>query len=272
MEPMGPAPAVEVAAPAPKWAGFYIGGFAGYGFQGDKDDETLTFDTNLDGNFNDVVRTGAGVDALAPGFCNGLPNTNAAAGGCEEDSSGGFEGGVRFGYDWQSGNFVYGALLEASYVDTEDNVTGFSSTPASYNFRREVNFLGAGRVRAGFVVADNYLLYATGGAAYGNLEHRFDTTNGANSFNHTTEDDGTWGYQLGGGAETMISDGLSLGIEYIYTSLSDDEYTVNVGPGTAPATNPFLLVNAAGTDIKRSDDRFELHSVRGTLTYRFGGM
>jgi outer membrane immunogenic protein len=269
MEPMGPAPAVEMPAAAPMWGGFYIGGYAGYGFQPNGDDEALTFDTNLDGEFNDTVRTGAGADAFAPGFCGGASNSNSASEGCRNDDNGGFDGGIRFGYDIQSGSFVYGGLLEASYVDIEDNVTGFSSTPAAYTFKRELDFLGAARLKAGFILADDYLLYATGGVAYGNLTHKFATSNTANSF-AAVDEDGSWGYQLGGGVETMIGGGMSLGIEYMYTSLNDENYTVNVGPGSAPATNPFLLVNAAGTDIRRGDDNFELHSVRGTLSYRFG--
>ena len=43
---------------------------------------------------------------------------------------------------------------------------------------------------------------------------------------------------------------------------------MNVGAGSAPDTNPFLL-NGGGTDIRRSDPHFRTHSVRGTLSYRF---
>jgi outer membrane immunogenic protein len=40
------------------------------------------------------------------------------------------------------------------------------------------------------------------------------------------------------------------------------------GPNT-PATNPFILGNAMGTDFARSDDRFRYHGVRATMAYRF---
>ena len=39
--------------------------------------------------------------------------------------------------------------------------------------------------------------------------------------------------------------------------------------GTAPATNPFVLTNAAGTQFRRSDDRFKTHSASLTASYRF---
>jgi len=39
--------------------------------------------------------------------------------------------------------------------------------------------------------------------------------------------------------------------------------------GTTAATNPFLLVNTAGTDFRRTDDDFEVDSFRVTASYRF---
>ena len=66
----------------------------------------------------------------------------------------------------------------------------------------------------------------------------------------------------------MVTNNIGLGLEYLYTDVKDKDYVVNVGAGTAPATNPFLL-NGGGTDIRRSDPHFQTHSVRGTLSYRF---
>lgn len=278
-----PAPTMmPVAEPTPvsepmmtsNWGGFYFGGHLGYGFTSGSDEETVLFDTNLDGTYGDTVRTTAGADAFSPGFCNGMALGNSAAIGCEEDDNGGFEGGLRLGYDWQDGGFVYGALIEGSYVDISDSVTAFSITPAAYQFTRELNFLGAARLRAGFLASDDVLIYATGGVAYGSIDRGFVTTNVSNSFTQFDDnaDSGSWGYQVGGGVEAMIGGGWSLGAEYIYTSLNDDEYGVRVGPGTALATNPFLIVNTSGTDMIREDDNFAIHSVRAVLNYHFNGM
>ena len=44
---------------------------------------------------------------------------------------------------------------------------------------------------------------------------------------------------------------------------------MRAGQGTAPPTNPFLLVNANGTDFRRSDDRLELDTLQLTLNWRF---
>ena len=271
MVPAAPEPAPVMEQPFRSgWSGFYIGGHLGYGFLSGGDDERTLFDTTLDGAYGDTVRTAAGADAFSPGFCDGTPISNNAAAGCTEDDEGGFDAGLRVGYDWQSGGLVIGGLIEASYVDISDSVTAFSVTPAAYSFHRDLNFLGAARLRAGFLAVDDWLIYATGGVAYGDIERRFTTTNTTNNFTTVTDnaDDGSWGYQLGGGVETKLSDSMSLGVEYIFTSLNDDEYAIRVGPGTAPATNPFLLANASGTDMIRSGEDFEIHSVRAVLNFR----
>jgi outer membrane immunogenic protein len=66
----------------------------------------------------------------------------------------------------------------------------------------------------------------------------------------------------------MVTNNIAVGLEYLYTDVKDDDYVVNVGAGSAPATNPFLL-NGGGTNIQRSDPHFRTHSVRGTLSFRF---
>jgi outer membrane immunogenic protein len=273
MAPMSPEPAPIMEAAPAKWSGFYIGGHLGYGFQSDDEDETLLFDKNLDGKFGETLPNAAGTvaDVFNPGFCGGAAKGATPADGCKSDKDG-VDAGIRAGYDMQFGSFVIGGLLEASYVNVSDSVSGFSTTPASYTFKRDLNFLGAARLRAGFVAGDDFLVYATGGAAYGDVERKFTTTNTANGFDPITDDSSSWGYQAGGGVEYAVSDSMSLGVEYLYTSLNDNDYAVRVSPGTAPATNPFLLTNVNGTDITRSDDRFDFHTVRAVANFRFGGM
>ena len=45
------------------WSGFSIGINAGQGMRDDNGGETVVFDTNRDGTFDDTVRTGLGADA-----------------------------------------------------------------------------------------------------------------------------------------------------------------------------------------------------------------
>jgi opacity protein-like surface antigen len=81
-------------------------------------------------------------------------------------------------------------------------------------------------------------------------------------------DDQADGYQVGGGVEHKVTDQVSLGLEYLYTKLQDDGFRVRAA-GPAPATNPFILGNAAGTDFRRSEEDFGVHQVRVTASYRF---
>ena len=78
------------------------------------------------------------------------------------------------------------------------------------------------------------------------------------------------GFQAGVGIERRFGSNLSLGLEYLATRLDDGNYRVRA-QGPAPATNPFIRVNPAGTDFRRSDEDFDLDSLRLTATWRFGG-
>lgn len=249
------------------WQGPYVGGYLGYGFQPSDDDETILFDTNLDGSFNDTVRTGAGADAFAPGFCGGRAMGPTPADGCDDDENG-VEYGVRAGYDWQMGGWVMGVVGEFGRPEISDAVSGFSVTPARYTFVREVDYVAAARLRLGYDMG-NFLPYVTGGYANAKVQSDYLTSNGANSFTPFESSDNRSGFQLGAGVETRVGERMTVGVEYLYTRLDDEGYVVRVGPGSAPDTNPFLLVNSSGTDNIRGDSRFDWHAVRVTAALRF---
>lgn len=263
----GAAPAMAQSGPA-DWSGFYIGVYGSGTETNDQDDERLRFDRNLDGNFGDTVTTAAGADAFSPGSCGGAPNGSAPAAGCDDDSTG-VEGGGRIGYDFQFGNFVVGAVAEYSGVDAEDTVTSYSTTPANYVFERNLENLAALRARIGYAYGPA-LIYATGGAASGEMANRFYSSNSQNTFTATVDDDRADGYQAGGGVEYALAPNLTVTGEYIYTSLEASDFDVRVGRGIAVATNPFVLApNTTGTDLRRSNGRFGLHAVRIGMNYRF---
>ena len=245
--------------------GPYISIGGGGTLQGNDRGETLVFDTNRDGSYGDTVTTVGGANAFSPGFCNGAA-TGTANIGCRNDKDGPEYFG-RIGVDQRMGNFGVGALLEGGRSTARDSVSGFSTTPASYTMSRKADYQGSLRLRAGYTPGGGALFYVTGGPAYARLNNKFVTTNAANSFadNGKTH---AWGYAAGGGAEIMVTNSIAVGLEYLYSDVKDDDYTVNVGPGTAPPTNPFLL-NGGGTDIQRSGSHFRTHSVRGTLSFRF---
>lgn len=252
------------------WTGGYVGGYAGGMFDPEDDSDRILFDTDLDGNFDDTVRTAAGADAFSPGFCDGVARGNTPGDGCI-GNNGGADFGLRAGYDWQIGDIVVGVVGDYGWNDARDAVTAFSTTPASYTMLRKIDGMFAIRGRVGLAfgggsVADN-LVYVTAGYAQASIENSFTTTNGANTFTNNGDSDAD-GAQYGIGYEKQFGESLAVGIEYIRTNLNDDEYRVRA-QGPVPATNPFVIVNPDGTDFRRSDEDFDLDSVRLTMTYRF---
>lgn len=248
------------------WTGLYVGGAVGYADAQTDSGETLVFDTDRDGAFDDTVFTSTNTDAFAFGFCSGGATSATPLTACRT-TQGNLNLAVRAGYDWQFGQLVVGVVGEAARARIGDDASGFSTTPASYTFTRDLDFTLAARARAGYAV-DRYLMYATAGMAWGQLKHSFTTTNTANTFTDSGNDD-VMGYQAGVGLDVMWSDNATLGFEYLFTSLTDDEYVVDVGPGTAPATNPFLIANPAGTLIRREADKFDYDTVSLTATWRY---
>ena len=260
-----------VPAGAQTWTGGYLGGSIGSIIpRADADaKETVLFDTNLDGTFSDTVRTAAGADAFSPGFCGGIAASSLPSAGCAEDEDG-IDFGGRAGYDWKMGGVVFGALVDISATDVIDGVSAFSTTPAFYAFSRELKYVGGLRGRLGGG-NDRFLVYGTGGAAWGSVDHQFTSSNSVNTFVPAKDEirsEMAWGYQAGGGIEVRLGARWSVGGEYLFTSLNDKLDATVRSQGPAPATNPFILVNAAGTDLRR-EDRFEFETLRVGLNYRF---
>jgi outer membrane immunogenic protein len=263
---LGAAPAL--AQSAADWTGPYIGLYGGAPQENGQDDERLRFDRKLDGNFGDPGSLAAGGDAFSPGYCGGRANGNSQPQGCQDDAPGSV-GGVRAGYDYQIGAFVIGAVADYSMGAQSDAVTGFSTTPANYTFVRKLESLAAVRARLGYAWGPA-LGYVTGGYASGKVENRFFSSNTANTFTASVDDDKADGYQLGGGVEYRLAPNLSLTGEYLYTSLDAGDHLIRVGRGSAPAANPFVLApNTTGTDMIRSNSKFGLHAVNLGMSYRF---
>jgi len=256
------APALAQDGP---WTGGYVGVQLGYNFLQNNKNESVLFDTNLDGRAGDTVTTGTGANAFSPGFCGGPAVGNSAAQGCRGDKDRIF-GGIHAGYDVQMGNLVLGVVADYNRTNVRDSVTAFSVTPASYTLTRRLKDTASFRARAG-VALDNTLIYATGGVAYGKIKNRFTTTNTVNTFSNNGNDD-AWGYRLGAGVEHKVTQNVSVGLLYTFTDFNDDSFRARVG-APAPAGNPFIRTNPAGTDFRRSDTSFGMHGVALTASYRF---
>jgi outer membrane immunogenic protein len=264
----------DAASDAGSWTGPYIGGSGGYGWQpNNKRDknETIVFDTNGDGTFDNSVRTAAGGNAFSPGFCRGQA-LGSAPSSCAGDNDGKVGWSVHAGYDYQMGSFVVGGVVEGGQSGFSNSVSGFSTTPASYTLTRKLDWDGAARLRAGFALPTGTLIYGTGGVAYGKIKHSFSTTNTFNTFTDSNRSDTDWGWTAGGGIEQKVAKNFSIGVLYRYTRFNDGAYVVNAGNGTPPsATNPFVnpAFTSGSTDLTRTSQRFDNQSVRATASFRF---
>jgi len=248
------------------WTGFYVGGQLGYAFQPGDGDETIQFDTNLDGNFGDTVNTSGGANAFSPGFCGGSASGPTPADGCDDDRDG-LEYGVHAGFDYDSGGLVFGVVADYSRPRIRDSVSAFSTTPARYTMTRTLRDALSLRARVG-AGSGSTLFYGTGGVVRGSIRNSFSTSNAVNAFTGNGNEKG-WGYVLGAGVEQRLGRSLSLGVQYLYRSIDAGDYVVRAGPGTAGLTNPFRIVNPNGTDFSRSGDRFTSHGVNLTASLRF---
>jgi outer membrane immunogenic protein len=126
------------------------------------------------------------------------------------------------------------------------------------------------RARVGYALGAerNTLVYGTGGVVWAKMENRFRSSNRANGYTDMS-DDTVMGWRAGAGVEQRVHKHLSIGLQYLHTSLKDDGARLRVSRGTQPATNPLILVNAGGTDFKRSHSRFATDNVSATANFRF---
>lgn len=119
----------------------------------------------------------------------------------------GLAGGGQFGFNWQSGQFVFGG-------ETDLQMSGADDTFAPYKFSNP--WFGTLRGRAG-IALDNILLYATAGFAYGDLK--------AEQFG-LSETKTHIGWTGGLGMEVGFTPNWSAKVEYLYMDLSDRAYSI----------------------------------------------
>ncbi len=234
--PMAPvmAPAMEVGSASNPWSGLYVGGQAGGIFSSGTNN--LLLDNNVDGLFNQPS------DGVAS-FSNRSEN--------------GFVGGVHVGYDVQYGSFVVGAVADVSYADFSET-RGFTTLlGSSSSVTRSIDVLATARARAG-VAFDSILVYGTGGLAYANVKQDYRPVMVTGLTPVSSNDEDSFGYTIGGGAEFMVTPKFSFGAEYLYTNLGSDDSRAS-------------LIDAAG--IVRAtgqlDDDVDFHTVWAKVSYRF---
>jgi outer membrane immunogenic protein len=172
-------------------------------------------------------------------------------GGAWEDSSGdpkmkgGFVGGTA-GYNWQTGNVVFGLEADAAWADVSASATGPILVPgfgvATATLSSKTDAMGTVRGRIGWAV-NNVLFYGTGGYAW------IDNKLSASALGVTISDSKFHsGWTVGAGVEAYFTPNWTVKGEYLYRSLGGETYF----SGTLPT----------GT--------LDFHTVQVGVNYHFG--
>jgi len=124
----------------------------------------------------------------------------------------GVEGGIDGGYNWQSGQFVYGIAGDLQASSANDRFAGYQfSNP----------WFGTLRARGG-VAFNNILVYGTLGPAIGE---------GRVKFGGLSESTTHLGWTAGLGLEVGLTPNWSAKVEYLYVDLANQNYLLTGSTG-----------------------------------------
>jgi outer membrane immunogenic protein len=234
--PQAPAP-IAVRAPY-SWYGFYIGIQGGYGFGG----RAIAYTPNA---------------SYAALFASGAVPTGVA------DDPAGFVGGITYGSNYQFGSLVIGTESDWSFSDIRKRETlgplaGFTTQVTA---EQRLKYFSTSRGRLGFLAAEHWLIYGTGGLASGRVESNTafnlvapGACAGAGNCPAGDRSKTLWGWTAGGGMEIAYGP-WSMKAEYLYYDLGTLNYTV------ADPTLPAGAITASS--------KFSGSLVRGGISYRF---
>ncbi|MCP4619333.1 MAG: porin family protein [Bradyrhizobium sp.] len=212
-----PMPVAEVW----NWTGFYIGGNAGYSWG--RSDSGLQF-------FN--TASGAIIAPPAGSIVGGKFDMNGAIAGGQA------------GYNWQTGNWVWGIEGDLQWSDEKGGVRGLcaqtglipgvclpgltfvpaGATGTAVAFDQHLEWFGTARLRGGILAGPQLLLYATGGLAYGSIKSTGAITGYPGNLAVTgiaSGSDTRVGWTVGVGAEWMFARNWSAKFEYLYMDLGN---------------------------------------------------
>jgi len=264
-----PAPApVYTKAPviAPySWTGFYAGVQAGYGWNsGDVDTAGTAIASD----------PGAGAAGVA------IVNASAAAAGLDFNTNPkGFLGGGTLGYNFQNGQFVWGAETDLSWADVKGTATA-GGTAALVGFppfvinssataEEKMDAFGTLRARLGFLPTDKLLVFGTGGLAYGHVESNTNIAEALSppaagiAFANAVGSASSWraGWTAGAGVEYAFAPRWTAKVEYLYYDLGSISYNSTVA-GSAPGSPALSTASVA------SSAEFKGNIVRGGINYK----
>jgi len=165
-------------------------------------------------------------------------------------------GGIQYGSNFQFGHVVLGTASDFSFTDIRASHTSFAPVSTTLG-KQKLEWLGTTRVRVGYTVVDNFLLYGTGGLANGRGSASSSVTSTACGFGNCpagSEAKTLWGWAAGVGMEYAMGH-WSVNVEYIHYDLGHLNYNM---------TDPTLPGGFIAASTKFSGD-----VVRGGINYRF---
>jgi outer membrane immunogenic protein len=180
-----------------KWTGFYIGGHAGYAFNGD-----AVYTYTEAGNFEPADR----------------PRPTELEGAI---------GGAQLGFNYQMGGLVLGIDGTYSAADLNDTLLE-NPLPAGNDYRTNssVDYLATVTGRAGLAL-DYVLLYAKGGVAFTTVEFDASFISGDSRTSIKNDFDRT-GWVAGIGMEVALTRNWTVGIEYAHMDFGTENVTLPV--------------------------------------------
>lgn len=251
-------------APVYSWNGWYVGLNAGAAFS-DNDVNTIGSTSYVNLAHSDAL---ANATASALGATANIPLSTTS-----------FIGGGQIGYNWQIMNaWVAGletdiaGLIGGNNIGTAQIATpipGVGTNSSAITVTRDLQFLGTFRGRVGFLATPTFLLYGTGGLAYGGVDLSTDVvqSRGPRPFGTpvsggTSSSDTRVGWTAGAGAEWMFLPNWSAKVEYLHYDLgqASDEFNIT----HYNAQGALIFVNNVRTEATMSGD-----IVRAGVNYHF---
>lgn len=175
--------------------------------------------------------------------------------------------GIGAGADRQFGQFVLGGVVDIATGDITESASflPYPENPGSpaWDITTELEYFGTVRGRLGYLVRNDFLVYGTGGLAWGlakssikpvyNKGEDDELVNG-----HAFDESAHIGYAVGGGFEYKLSDNVSFTTEYLYLNLGDGDYSFS---GTKNNGNVYASDSY--------DPDLDIHAIKAGLNYRF---
>lgn len=245
------APPAPLPPPPFSWTGFYVGGNVG------------AIWTESEAERGSFIATTGALDFAGRIANGGFPDFDL------HDS--GVIAGGQLGYNWQfAPNWVVGLEADINYTGIDTTTTvgtpptgGFIAN--TFSAQQQLKWLGTVRGRLGYAW-DRWLLFATGGLAYGKVESSLATIGVPQGgglpptvANAVTSSEIRTGWTAGAGVEFAFAGNWSAKAEYLYFDLGNENVFLNYST---------LVIPAGFTGINYNFDT-KGHIARVGVNYRF---